>query len=134
VPAALAVLRGWRAPALEVEADGARVPGAFGMVLVANVVNYAGWPSLAADRVLDDGRFEAYLFPARTRTELLRHALRGILARVPGGGVRRVQGRRFAVRSADPVPYQVDGDLAGETPFELEVQREPFRVLAARIG
>ena len=99
------------------------------MVLVANVVHYAGWPSLAPDRLLDDGRFEAYLFPARSRLELLRHATRGLCARFPGGNVRRVQGRRFRIASSKPVPVQIDGDAAGHTPFDLRVDAEPRLVL-----
>jgi diacylglycerol kinase family enzyme len=127
--AALAEFRDYAPPQLSVEVDGQLEPGTFGMVLIANVVNYAGWPSLAADRVLDDGRFEAYLFPARSRLDLLRHAARGVFARFPGGGVRRVSGRRFRVACAEPVALQVDGDAAGHAPFELTVEAEPCRIL-----
>jgi len=127
--AALTALRAYEPPRIEVEADGKLLPGVHGMVLLANVVNYAGWPSLAGDRRLDDGLFEAYLFPARSRAELLRHGARGLLARFPGGGVVRVTGRRFRVASARPVPLQVDGDAAGSTPFELTVEAERFRIL-----
>lgn len=127
--AAVAEFQDYVPPELSVEIDGQLVDGMFGMILVANVVHYAGWPSLASDRMLDDGRFEAYLFPARTRIELLRHAARGLRARFPGGNVRRVQGRRFRVASARPVPVQIDGDAAGHTPFELRVDAEPRLVL-----
>lgn len=129
VRAALTAFRAYEAPRLEVEVDGQRVPGVHGMVLLANVVNYAGWPSLAGDRRLDDGLFEAYLFPARSRLELLRHGARGLLARFPGGGVVRVTGRHFRVASEKPVPMQVDGDAAGTAPFELTVEPERFRIL-----
>lgn len=127
--AALSEFARYAPPAISVEADGRLVPGAFGMVIVANVVNYAGWPTLAADQVHDDGRFEAYLFPARSRLGLLRHAARGFFARFPGGGVVRVAGRRFRVAAATPVPLQVDGDAAGRLPFELVVDPEPCRIL-----
>ncbi|MBL8863277.1 MAG: NAD(+)/NADH kinase [Planctomycetes bacterium] len=127
--AALSELARYQAPQLSVEVDGRLLPGAFGLVLVANVVHYAGWPSLACDRVLDDGRFEAYLFPARSRLGLLRHAARGLFARFPGGGVERVSGRRFRVASSHPVPLQVDGDAAGHAPFELVVEAEACRIL-----
>ncbi len=127
--AALREFRDYTAPELSVEVDGTRAPGPFGMVLIANVVNYAGWPSLAADRALDDGRFEAYLFPARSRRDLTRHGLRGLIARFPGGDVARVQGRHFRVECAQPVALQVDGDAAGHAPFELAVEAEPCRIL-----
>ncbi len=127
--AALREFRDYTAPVLSIEVDGTRAPGTFGMVLVANVVNYAGWPSLASDRVLDDGHFEAYLFPARSRFDLTRHALRGLLARFPGGGVTRISGRHFRVDCAHPVALQIDGDSAGFAPFELVVESTPARIL-----
>lgn len=127
--AAITEFREYVAPELSVEIDGTRAPGTFGMVLIANVVNYAGWPSLADDRVLDDGRFEAYLFPARSRRDLTRHALRGLFARFPGGDVARIQGRHFRVECAEPVALQVDGDAAGHAPFELTVEATPCRML-----
>lgn len=127
--AALSAFARYAPPEISVEVDGKLVPGAFGMVILANVVNYAGWPTLAQDQVHDDGRFEAYLFPARSRRDLLRHAVRGLFARFPGGGVARVTGRRFRVAAATPVPLQVDGDAAGQLPFELVVEPEPCRIL-----
>ena len=127
--AAIGEFAAYTPPELTVEVDGRLIPGSHGMVLVANVVNYAGWPSLAADRTLDDGRFEAYLFPARSRLGLLRHAARGLFARFPGGGVERVSGRRFRVACSHPVPLQVDGDAAGHAPFDLVVEPEPARIL-----
>ena len=127
--AAITEFREYVAPELSVEVDGTRAPGTFGMLLIANVVNYAGWPSLADDRVLDDGRFEAYLFPARSRRDLTRHALRGLFARFPGGDVARIQGRHFRVECAEPVALQVDGDAAGHAPFELTVEATPCRML-----
>ncbi|MCY2960578.1 MAG: diacylglycerol kinase family lipid kinase [Planctomycetota bacterium] len=127
--AALSAFANYTPPEITLEVDGKLVAGAFGMVILANVVHYAGWPTLAADQVHDDGRFEAYLFPARSRLGLLRHAARGLCARFPGGGVVRVSGRRFRVAAAKPVPLQVDGDAAGQLPFELVVEPEPCRIL-----
>jgi len=127
--AAITEFKEYAPPELSVEIDGKLVDGVFGMILVANVVHYAGWPSLASDRTLDDGRFEAYLFPARSRFELVRHATRGFCARFPGGNVRRLQGRRFRIASSKPIPVQIDGDAAGHTPFELRVDAEPRLVL-----
>jgi YegS/Rv2252/BmrU family lipid kinase len=121
---------GFRPPELVVSVDGETVPGVFGWVLVSNVVNYGGLPVLSADQELDDGLWEAYLFRRGTRASLLRYGLRGLLRRLPGGDCLRVQGRRVRVESAEPVPYQVDGDYGGVTPVEIEVGPQPFRILA----
>ncbi len=127
--AGLAAFARYAPPRLDVEVDGRTVPGPHGMVLAANVVHYGGHRTLAADRALDDGLFEVYFFPARSRLELVRHGWRALTGTFPGGGVTRVRGRRVAVRSSQPVMVQVDGDRAGTTPFELEVGAEPFRIV-----
>ncbi len=127
--AACRALAAWRDPRLSVEADGARVEGEFGLVLVSNIVHYGGYDVLRRDRVFDDGLFEVYTFPARSRLGLLRHALRGVFGRFPSDQVRCRRARRVVVRAPEPVPFQVDGDLRGETPFELVVGAEPFRLL-----
>jgi diacylglycerol kinase (ATP) len=121
VPALLSALRGYRPPRLAVEVDGERIPGEFGLVMIANTGGYAGVLKLAADARIDDGVFEVYLFPTGRIGELTRAFLRGAVQRLPGGPVRMVRGRRVVVESPEPVPYQVDGDTGGVTPLAFEV-------------
>jgi len=126
----LGVLRRYRAPRLSVSIDDEPLPGTFGLVLISNVIHYAGLRCMAADRRLNDGLFEAYLFRKAGRAALLAQALRGVTTGFPGGSVERLQGRRFRIESTEPVPYQVDGDYGGETPVEIEVTSRPFRLFA----
>jgi diacylglycerol kinase family enzyme len=79
--------------------------------------------------VFDDRRFEVYTFPARSRLGLVRHAVRGVFGRFPSKVVGCSLGQRVVVRAPKPVPFQIDGDLRGETPFELVVGAEPFQLL-----
>jgi YegS/Rv2252/BmrU family lipid kinase len=118
-----------REPRLEVELDGQPLAGRYGWVLFSNVVHYAGLRVLAADRRLDDGLFEAYLFRGCGRLGLLRHGLRALGAGFPSARCERRHARRIRVRSELPVPFQVDGDLCGETPLEIEVLAQPFTLL-----
>lgn len=118
-----------REPRLEVELDGQLLAGRYGWVLFSNVVHYAGLRVLAADRQLDDGLFEAYLFRSCGRLGLLRHGLRALGAGFPSARCERRRARRIRVRSELPVPFQVDGDLGGETPLEIEVLAQPFTLL-----
>ncbi|OGL11844.1 MAG: hypothetical protein A3I14_00275 [Candidatus Rokubacteria bacterium RIFCSPLOWO2_02_FULL_73_56] len=128
--AALArTLRRYRPPRLAVELDGAALPGAFGLVIVANCVRYAGVLRLGSDRRLDDGLFEVYLLRAAGRARLIAAVARGLLGALPGGGCERRRARRVRVTSADPAPYQVDGDAGGETPMTLEVGGRRYRLL-----
>jgi YegS/Rv2252/BmrU family lipid kinase len=120
---------GWKSRRLTVEIDGQPLEGEFGHVLVSNIVHYAGLAVLDADRKLDDGLFEVYTFPGRSRTRIAGYLVRGALGRFPAGSVRMRRARRVVVRSDQPAPFQVDGDFGGETPFELAVGTQPFRIL-----
>ncbi|MBL8858569.1 MAG: NAD(+)/NADH kinase [Planctomycetes bacterium] len=121
--------KSWRPPQLSVEIDGAPFPLDCGMVLVSNVVHYAGFDVLQRDRKLDDGLFEVYMFAGGSRTSLVRHGIRGFFGRFPSGRVSMRRARRVVVRAPEPVPFQVDGDLCGVTPFEFVVGSQPFRLL-----
>ncbi len=90
---------------------------------------FGGYDVLSRERALDDGLFEVYTFPARSRLGLLRHALRATFGRFPSRRVALHRARRVTVRAPGRVPFQVDGDLAGETPFELVVGSQPVRLL-----
>jgi diacylglycerol kinase (ATP) len=121
-------------PRLSVTLDGRAIEGEFAQVLFSNVVHYGGYDVLARDRVLDDGLWELYLFPARTRLGLLSYAARAVFGRFPGGSVRRERGRKLEVRSlrappAAGVPVQVDGDLATTTPTTIELERLQRRLV-----
>jgi diacylglycerol kinase (ATP) len=129
VSAAARAFLTWRATRIEVEIDGRRVEGEFVQALVANCVNYAGFRSLAQDRKLDDGLFEVYLFRGSSRLALVSHGLRGLFAHFPSKNVLMQRARRVVMRSTEPVPFEVDGDFRGDTPFELVVGSQPFRIL-----
>lgn len=117
------------APRLVVALDGRELRGEHCLVLFSNIVHYAGHRVLARDRVLDDGEWELYLFPARMKPLALLYGLRAVAFGLPGGPVKRVRGKKLEVRSATPVPYHVDGDAAGTTPFTIELERVQRRLV-----
>ncbi|MBK7875813.1 MAG: NAD(+)/NADH kinase [Planctomycetes bacterium] len=120
-------------PRLAVALDGRALPGEWAEVLFSNIVHYGGFDVLAHDRALNDGLWELYLFPARSKLGLLRHGARALVGRFPGGSVRRERGRKLEVRSvragAAEVPVQVDGDLAATTPVTIELERVQRRLV-----
>lgn len=118
-----------REPRLSVEVDGEPLQGTFGWVLVSNVVGYGGFMRLSPERVLDDGRYEVFLFPRGTRRALVRYGLAGVLRRLPGRCARMLRARVVRVRSEEPVAYEVDGDYGGTTPVEVAVRPERHRLI-----
>ncbi len=122
----------YRPPTLTVEADGERVDGTFGWVLMSNIVHYAGFRVLARDRGLDDGLFEVYLFERGSRAALVGYLVRALTFGFPGGSCRRIRARRVVVTSPEPVPIQIDGEARGTTPLELEVEAVPHTLVVPR--
>ena len=129
VRAGLTTLWNYTEPELEVELDGTKLPRSFGWVLVTNVVHFGGVFRLSADRSLDDGLWEVYLFERAERRHLALHGLRALLGRLPANGVERRRARHVHIRSARPVTAQVDGEYRGVTPLEIQVGGPHFRIL-----
>ena len=114
---------------LRVTLDGEKLAGEYGFVLVANIVHYAGLNVLAADRRIDDGRFEVYLFEKGSKASLIGYAVRGLLRGFPCGTCTLRRARSIAIESDAPVHYQVDGDLRGVTPIEIVVDDRQHTLL-----
>jgi YegS/Rv2252/BmrU family lipid kinase len=127
--AALRTIADYAPPSLAVEADGVRLEGEFGLVLVSNIVHFAGYRVLSRERRIDDGFFEAYLFEKSSKASLVGYALRGLLRGLPGGSCKLQRVKHILVTSPTPVPCHVDGDLCGTTPIEISVADVQFRLV-----
>jgi diacylglycerol kinase (ATP) len=129
VGALLRAFRRHRPVPLCVTLDGRVLPGTAGMVWVANTPKYAGVLRTARDTLLEDGLWEVYLFPTGRLGELLNAAARGLVASLPGGPITMERARSVRIEAAEPVLYQVDGDLGGTTPVEVTLLPERFRLV-----
>ncbi len=129
VSAVLRALRRYRPPQLRVEIDGSPVAREFGHVIVGNALRYAGIVHLDRRARMDDGLLEVYLFPTGKLFELALAFLRGVLRELPGGRIAVERARRVRVSSDAAVPYQIDGDLGGTTPVEIEVAPNRYRLV-----
>ncbi|MEM7515779.1 MAG: diacylglycerol kinase family protein [Planctomycetota bacterium] len=121
------------AASLRVTLDGKEIPGTFAFALASNVICYGRYFFLSPDRKLDDGEMEIYLFRRGERRFLLGYLLRGLrrkLDQSPHCVMHRAASMR--VESVEPIPYQVDGDFAGETPFTLDVLPQRARLLVPK--
>jgi diacylglycerol kinase family enzyme len=134
VGAILRTLPRYRPVPLRVWIDGRELDRPVGMVWIANTPKYADVLRFARGTRLDDGQWEVYLFPTGRASELIGAALRGLLLHLPGGPITMQRARSVRVEAAEPVPYQVDGDLAGTAPLEFELLSERFRLVVPRDG
>lgn len=125
----LRALRGNRPARLTVVADGERLPGTYGWVLVSNIVGYGGVLRLSPERRLADGLFEVFPFPLGTRRALVGYGMAGLLRRLPGRCCKMVRAAHVRIEAESPTPYEVDGDYGGETPVELEVTPARHRLI-----
>ncbi len=122
-------LRAWRAPLMQVTADGRSLGGGPGQIIVANCRRYM-W-SLNPARLADmtDGRLDVVFLPARRRAELLvwigRCALRRALSSSRAVFERAAS---VAITCDEPQHVQVDGDPLGgpgSKTSRLELAIEP---------
>jgi YegS/Rv2252/BmrU family lipid kinase len=129
VDAMLRTLLRYQPPRLRVSVDDEPIEGEFGQVIVSNLRRYAGFLNLAADARIDDGVFELYLFPTGKLREMVGALARGVLSRLPGGAVTMRRARRVRIEAQDPVPYQIDGEEGGETPVEIDLAPNQYRLV-----
>jgi diacylglycerol kinase family enzyme len=148
VRAALRALRAYTPSRVSVEIDGRGEAGTYGLVIVANAINYGSAFRLCRHRRLDDGLFEIYLVRNAHLVALAAVAARGLTRglcagrrceagalpprlesrfalRIAGGACRVRRIRQARITSPAPVACQVDGDAAGHTPLDIAV--EPAR-------
>ncbi|MCO5183502.1 MAG: diacylglycerol kinase family lipid kinase [Anaerolineae bacterium] len=116
---------------LDVEVDGTRINGDFLFAIISNCRLFGGGViELSPGALFDDGMFEVWLFPGKTRRDLMRN-----LWQVATGGhledeaVVMVHGRQVRMATDPAMPFQIDGDAGGETPFSAEIRPRALRML-----
>lgn len=98
-------------------------------MLITNRTRYAGLFRLSPRRRGADGQFDVYLFPNASPSAIALAALRGVVGHAAPTGCEVRSARRVRVMATGPVPYEVDGDYAGETPIEFGVEERRYHVL-----
>lgn len=100
-------------------------------VILANASHYAGRFMLAPRTRIDTPELQAILFKARNRSTLMSQIVSLAFGRLSarGGDVEMMSCTRALVTAANPVPTQLDGDLFGTTPLEVEAGTDRLRLL-----
>jgi diacylglycerol kinase family enzyme len=121
---------GHRFPPFRVVADGKEVFTGRGLAFVGNMARYALGLRILDHARWDDGRADLCVYPCASRLALLRHALDTTRRRhLLTGRCTYGQFRHISITSDVPAAVQLDGDVAGELPLEVEVLPSHLRLL-----
>jgi diacylglycerol kinase (ATP) len=127
--ATLAVFARWHATEMEVEVDDERRSGLLYDVIVANCRYLGGGMAMTPDAEPDDGLLDVLVIGDITRRDLaltLPKVYRG--THLPHPKAEALRGRRVVVRSATPVPVELDGEQPGTTPATFEIVPSALRL------
>lgn len=113
-------------PPLELEADGKTYSGYHAMVF--NAPAYAWGMCAAKAASVDDGLLDWVVFERPGRLAALRYGCR-LLRGQPCDGLVRGKAVDVRIRSLQSVPAQVDGDVLGTTPLQVEAAAGAARFL-----
>jgi len=117
---------------LSVTVDGHRHAASW--VVVANARHYGGRFVLAPRAGIQQRGLEAILFKARTRAVLAGQLMSLASGRLrphatQGGGVEMLPCSHVSIAAHEPVPTQIDGDVFGTTPLEVDAGTAEVRLI-----
>ena len=109
--------------------DNSESAGCF--VLIGNGRFYGGPFSLFQDARNDDGLLVVLIFKHQSYLDIFRY-LQGVLIGNHTGlpDIEYRQVRSVQVASEEPVPLELDGDVAGSTPVDLQIASRKLQVVA----
>lgn len=84
-------------------------------VLVGNVGKLQGGLPVLPDAVPDDGVLDVVVISPRTRLEWVQVAWRVAIRRPHPDHMDTLRGRRILIETSTPQPYELDGEVLGET-------------------
>lgn len=106
-----------------VTVDGTVTRARSSLVLVANSAQLLSSKIQLVDDVSrTDGNFDVLIYTARNTAELAFAGVASLLGQLEQRGqVIRLRGKSIRIESDPPVPAELDGEVVGETPLEVEV-------------
>ncbi len=126
-------MKGYSFPALRVTVDGEQ-PFECGWAMVFNLPQYGGMLKIEKDAVDDDGLFDVIAFQRRSILSGLWYVAQVWIGRHRHDpSVMRLQGKSIRIEADEAVPFQLDGDFAGESPVEIEMVARGV-TLRAKVG
>lgn len=118
-------------PQLIIEADELTREGSF--VLIGNGRYYGAPIKVFHDALIDDGLLDVLIFKNLGYLDIARYLASIAMGRhTQLADVEYFQTRKVRVHSADDVPVEVDGELAGHLPVTFRISSRKLRVLTAQ--
>lgn len=100
------------------------------MLVVGNSRLYAGRFQLTPQAVMNDGWLDLCIVKGKGPLAVVRQSLPLLLSRtITRSDVEILRVRELSVVSNSPLPYQVDGELAGATPVRFTIEPRALRVI-----
>jgi YegS/Rv2252/BmrU family lipid kinase len=126
----LEIMRRYAGTPMTLRLDGIPLDTTALMVVIGNTRRYAGSFRLTPHALVDDGRLDVCIVPG---TRLLRSPVQIGAALTGAPFLRRAlvcrRATRIEIEADRPLPFQLDGDIAGFTPLTVEVVPAALRVL-----
>jgi diacylglycerol kinase (ATP) len=117
-------------PKLFIESENAPVEEA-SFVLIGNGRLYGGPFPFFKHAVLDDGLFDVVVFKRLGYLEIMKYLQDVVFSSdIRAPEVEYFQTQRLRVTSEQDVPVELDGELAGNCPVEVRIQKKALQVLA----
>ena len=100
-------------------------------VLIGNGRLYGGPFPFFKHAVLDDGLFDVVVFKRLGYLEIMKYLQDVVFSSdIRAPEVEYFQTQRLRVTSEQDVPVELDGELAGNCPVEVRIQKKALQVLA----
>lgn len=113
---------------------GYQTKGDFMMISICNCRLFAGGEvRLNATAVLDDGKFEVWLFRGQQWPTMMRYVLEiGLEHHADDPSIDMIRGSSVSVQSTPAMPYHVDGEPTADTPFTCDIAPGALRLLVPK--
>lgn len=113
-----------------IDIDGERLHADLLMLVVGNTRSYGGALKITNRAIADDGQLDVVLYGGSGLPRIAGYLTRTFVGRhVSAPGALYRGARSITVETERPLPIQVDGDVAGETPARFGVQQRALRVI-----
>jgi diacylglycerol kinase (ATP) len=101
------------------------------LVAVANGSNYGGRVSIAPQARIDDGKLDLVLVRKGSKRETTYLAAKVLLRRhLNDSSIITGRGRQLEVIADHPVPVHADGEMTGNLPIKISLEKTPLKILA----